>query len=408
MALPKTLLPLTAAAFALGTTEFVVVGLLPTIASATSVSVASAGILVTAYAVGIAVGGPLLAWLLRRRPPKSALEVLLGVFVVAHVVMAVAGSFEVLLVARVLAAATHGAFFGIAAVLAVSLVDESSKSRALGLMFGGLTIATVLGVPLGTLLGQATSWRVPFVAIALMGCVAAVWIAFVEKSPSASDAVAEPRERAIDWLALGRAFVATALGFGSMFAVFTFITTFLVEVAGIAEGAVPGLLLVYGLATAVGAVVGGRAGDRWPAQALPVVLALLTGVLVLFGLGGSTPWAAVALLVLWGLTGFALPPLLQSRVIEIAGPGSTLASTLNVASFNVGIALGSIVGTVLVNADHIAWTPYAAAIGTAAAVPFALRRRSRPEAKPSDDGSAAAVGQPALSSTITQPRSTHE
>ena len=392
MALPRTLLPLTAAAFALGTTEFVVVGLLPTIAGATSVSVASAGTLVTAYAVGIAIGGPSLAWLLRRRTPKSALLALLGLFAAAHVVMAAATSFEVLLVARVLAAATHGAFFGIAAVLAVSLVDESSKSRALGLMFGGLTIATVLGVPLGTLLGQATSWRVPFAAIALMGIAAAIWIAFVEKSPSAGDPPPEPEERpSVDWVALGRAFVATALGFGSMFVVFTFVTTYLVEVTGIPEGAVPALLLVYGLATAAGALLGGRAGDRWPAKSLPAVLILLSAVLALFGLGGSTPWAAITLLVLWGLTGFALPPLLQARVIEVAGPGSTLASTLNVASFNVGIALGSIIGTVLVNADHISWTPYVAAIGTAAAVPFAVRRVSHPLSVPPTIGNPAAA-----------------
>ncbi len=394
MALPKTLLPLGAAAFALGTTEFVTVGLLPTIARAMSVSVGAAGALVTAYAVGIAVGGPCLAWFLRRRPPKSALLALLALFVAAHAVMALAGSFEVLVVARVIAAATHGAFFGIAAVLAVSMVDESSRSRALGLLFGGLTIATVLGVPLGTLLGQATSWRAPFVAIGLMGTAAAIWIAFVAHNPPSADRSAEPAERpAVEWLALVKVFVATALGFGSMFIVFTFITTYLVEVTGIAEGAVPAVLLVYGLATAAGALVGGSAGDRWPAQSLPVVLVLLALVLATFGLSGTTPWATLALLVLWGLTGFALPPLLQSRVIEVAGASSTLASTLNVASFNVGIALGSVIGTGFVTTDHLAWTPYAAAIGTAVAVPFAIRRTTRPRSGSSPQHHpAAAVG----------------
>jgi DHA1 family inner membrane transport protein len=376
MALPKTLFPLTAAAFALGTTEFVVVGLLPTIADDTSVSVASAGTLVTAYAAGIAIGGPLLSFLLRKRPPRSALIALLVLFVVAHVGMAVASSFIVLLVARVVAAATHGAFFGIAAVMAVSLVEASSTSRALALMFGGLTIATVLGVPLGTLLGQATNWRVPFVAVALLGGVAALWIAIVEKDPPADsgkdDAVRTPP---VNWPALGVAFLVTSLGFGSMFVVFTFISTYLVDVTGLDEGAVPVLLLVYGAATAAGTLIGGQIGDRWPNASLPLVLALLAVVLAAFDLGGSTPWSAVALLVLWGLTGFALPPLLQARVIEVAGAGSTLASTLNVASFNVGIAAGSIVGTALVEAGHLEWTPAAAAVGTALAVPLALKRR---------------------------------
>ena len=208
--------------------------------------------------------------------------------------MAVAGSFEVLLVARVLAAATHGAFFGIAAVLAVSLVDESSKSRALGLMFGGLTIATVLGVPLGTLLGQATSWRVPFAAIALMGIAAAIWIAFVEKSPSA----ARRRRRAGG--ATGRRLArhwggpSSRQRWGSARCSSSSPSSRPTSwrSRAFAEGAVPALLLVYGLATAAGALLGGRAGDRWPAQSLPVVLVLLTAVLALFGLGGSTPWAA--------------------------------------------------------------------------------------------------------------------
>ena len=374
MALPKTLLPLTAAAFALGTTEFVVVGLLPTIARDNSVSLGSAGSLVTAYAAGIAVGGPLLTFLLRTRPPRSALIALLVLFVVAHVAMAAATSFAVLLVARVVAAATHGAFFGIAAVLAVSLVDESSRSRALALMFGGLTIATVLGVPLGTLLGQATNWRVPFVAVAVLGGAAALWIALVEHAePPGSGQDDFVRTSPVNWPALGVAFLVTSLGFGSMFVVFTFISTYLVDVTGLDDGAVPALLLVYGAATAAGTLIGGQIGDRWPNASLPIVRALLAVVLAAFGVGGSTPWSAVVLLVLWGLTGFALPPLLQARVIEVAGAGSTLASTLNVASFNVGIAVGSIVGTALVDADHLGWTPAVAAIGTSLAVPLAIR-----------------------------------
>lgn len=376
MALPKTLLPLTAAAFALGTTEFVVVGLLPTIADDTSVSLGSAGTLVTAYAAGIAVGGPLLTYLLRKRPPRSALIALLVVFVVAHVAMAAATSFAVLLVARVAAATTHGAFFGIAAVLAVSLVDASSRSRALALMFGGLTIATVLGVPLGTLLGQATNWRIPFVAVAVLGAVAALWIAVVAQAPATDGSQDEPAETPpVNVPALCVAFLVTALGFGSMFVVFTFISTYLVDVTGLQEGAVPALLLAYGAATAAGTLIGGQIGDRWPDASLPVVLTLLAAVLAAFAIGGSTPWSAVLLLVLWGLTGFALPPLLQARVIDVAGAGSTLASTLNVASFNVGIAAGSVVGTALVDADHLSWTPAVAAIGTAFAVPLAIKWR---------------------------------
>jgi DHA1 family inner membrane transport protein len=225
-------------------------------------------------------------------------------------------------------------------------------------------------------LGQATNWRVPFVAVAVLGAIAALWIAVVAQAPPSASIQDEPAETPpVNLPALGIAFLVTALGFGSMFVVFTFISTYLVDVTGLEEGAVPALLLAYGAATAAGTLIGGQIGDRWPNASLPIVLALLAAVLAVFAAGGSTPWSAVVLLVLWGLTGFALPPLLQARVIEVAGAGSTLASTLNVASFNVGIAAGSVVGTALVDADHLSWTPAVAAIGTAIAVPLAIKWR---------------------------------
>ncbi|MDB5068812.1 MAG: transporter [Chloroflexi bacterium] len=371
--MPIALLALSLAAFAIGTTEFVVVGLLPTIAGAFSVPVATTGTLVVGYAGGVALGGPLLTLATRRLPPRRVLTGLMVFFAAGHVVMAVAPSFSVLLITRVVVASAHGAFFGVGSVVAAGLVPAERRSRAIAIMFTGLTVATVLGVPGGTLLGEHTSWRVPFLAVAALATVAAVAVRGLVPQDVGSQSASEgsstliPARRGTIWFAL----LTTVVGWGAMFIPFTFITPFLEQVSGFGPTAVAALLLVYGAASAAGSILGGRANDAWPVRMLPVTLVALAAVLSLMWLGGGIPWLTVALLFAWGATGFALVPALQARVVSIAGPGSMLASTLNIAAFNVGIAGGSAIGGAMVSAGGLRLTPLVGAAITLAGAALA-------------------------------------
>jgi DHA1 family inner membrane transport protein len=358
------LLALAVGAFAIGTTEFVVVGLLPVIGDDLSVSVATAGALVTGYAIGVAVGGPLLTHFVRDRDRRTILWRLMALFALGHLILAIAPSFEVLLVARIVTAAAHGAFFGVGAVGAAQVAGPGKEGRAISIMFTGLTAATVLGVPFGTFIGEQTSWRVPFLVVAVLAGAAAVAVRASDWRPRSTDGapVAVQAARGVaDKRRLALALATTIIGWGGQFVPFTFLADYLQRETGVSASAVSVLLLVFGIAAALGAMLGGRAYDRWERATLPIAFVALAAVLLAFGLGASAPWVAVPLLFLWGIPGFVIVPALQSRVVTVAGPGSPLASALNIAAFNVGIAAGSIIGSVLVNHGHLALTPYVAA-----------------------------------------------
>ena len=339
-------------AFAIGTTEFVVVGLLPVIGDDLSVSLATAGALVTGYAVGVAVGGPLLTHLVSRHDRRMILWRLMALFALGHLVLAAAPNFEVLLVARIVTAAAHGAFFGVGAVGAAQVAGPGQAGRAISIMFTGLTAATVLGVPFGTFLGEQTSWRAPFLVVAVLAGAAAIAVRASDWQPrgaSGAPVAVESGRRVADKRRLALALATTVIGWGGQFVPFTFLADYLQSVTGVSAGAVSVLRLVFGVAGAAGSVLGGRAYDRWERATLPVAFLALAAVLVAFGLGAGSWWLAVPLLFLWGIPGFVIVPALQSRVVTVAGPGSTLASSLNIAAFNVGIAAGSVIGAVLVN-----------------------------------------------------------
>jgi DHA1 family inner membrane transport protein len=369
---PLSLYALTAAAFAIGTTEFVVVGLLPRISTDLGVAMSTAGLLVTGYAVGVAAGGILLTLATRTVPRKRLMTLLMAVFAAGHLVMAAAPNFEVLLVARIVTASCHGAFFGVGAVVAAGLVSADRRSRAIALMFGGLTVATVVGVPAGTLLGEVAGWRAPFLAVAVLAAVAAVSVQRflpvpAEVPPAPSGPPAAPRRGA-----LVAALATTVLGWGSQFVAFAFLSAYLLDVTGFGSFAVTGMLLVFGIASAIGNAVGGRANDYSPRWAVAVTLVALSAVLLAFGTLGHSTWGTVGTVFGWGIAGFALVPALQSRVLAITGEASVLASTLNIAAFNVGIAAGSGLGAVLVDGGHLAVTPYVAAAIAAVSVPVSL------------------------------------
>jgi DHA1 family inner membrane transport protein len=369
-------------AFAVGTTEFVVIGLLPTIAPDLGVDTSTAGLLVTGYAIGIAVGGPILTFATRRMVKAKVLVLLMAGFAIAHLLLAVAPTFELLLLGRLLTASAHGSFFAVGAIVAAETAEPGHEGRAIGLMFTGLTVATVIGVPLGTLIGQQTNWRVPFLVVAGLAAVAAVAIHLTVTTERETGPIRRPSP--VDRNALAFALVTTVIGFGSQFVLFTYLAPFLEQVTGIALAAISALLVVFGVASALGTSLGGRSSDRWPRATLPVALASLALILAAFGVFGTVVIAAIPLLFAWGVAGFVLSPALQARVVSAAGPENTLASSLNISAFNVGIATGSLIGSRVVADGGLDMTPFVGAALAALAIVPALVGSARSTSRASE------------------------
>lgn len=346
------LLALAVGGFGIGLTEFVIAGLLPEVAADFAVSEATAGWLISGYALSVAVGAIALTAGVTRLPRKQVLLGLMVLFVVGNLLSALAGTYEVMLAGRIVAALCHGAFFGIGSVVAADMVAPEKRAGAIALMFGGLTTANVLGVPLGTLLGQQLGWRSTFWAITAIGLLALAAIAVLVPRPH-DDATPGDLRHELGafrspqvWLSLG----VTVLGFGGMFGAFTYIAYTLTDVSGFASGAVPWLLVVFGLGMVVGNVLGGRAANVSVPRTLVVVLGALTLVMVAFALTASSrPLTVVALLLMGGF-GFATVPGLQMRVMTYAGDAPTLASGANIGAFNVGNALGAWLGGLTITA----------------------------------------------------------
>lgn len=345
--MPAGLIALAAGGFGIGLTEFVIAGLLPEVAADFRVDEATAGWLISGYALSVAVGAILLTAVATRFDRKRVLLALMTLFIAGNTLSALASTYEVMLAGRIVAALCHGAFFGIGSVVAASLVSPERRAGAIAVMFTGLTAANVLGVPLGTLLGQQLGWRSTFWAITLIGIVAFGAIAALvpqgagrgEGEASLRDEVAAFREPQV-WLSL----LVTVLGFGGMFGAFTYIAFLLTDVSGFASSSVPWLLILFGGGLFVGNTLGGRAADRSRALTLVVTLAALSLVMVGFALVASSPWLTVVALVLMGGFGFATVPALQMRVMAWAGDAQTLASGANIAAFNIGNAIGAWIG----------------------------------------------------------------
>ncbi|MGZ6754079.1 MAG: MFS transporter [Nocardioides sp.] len=348
------LLALAVGGFGIGLTEFVIAGLLPEVAADFGVSEATAGWLISGYALSVAVGAVGITAAVTRLPRKPVLLGLMVLFVVGNLLSAVSGTYAVMMTGRVVAALCHGAFFGIGSVVAASLVEPARKAGAIALMFGGLTIANVLGVPLGTLLGQQLGWRSTFWAITAIGVVAFVAIATLVPG-RAADADAEPTHLRHELMAFAHpqvwlSLAMTVLGFGGMFGAFTYIAYTLTEVSGFAASAVPWLLVVFGVGLFVGNLLGGRAANVSVPRTLLVVLASLTVVMAGFALTATSQVATVVALVLMGALGFATVPGLQMRIMTYAGDAPTLASGANIGAFNVGNALGAWLGGLAISA----------------------------------------------------------
>ncbi|WP_375409845.1 MFS transporter [uncultured Methylobacterium sp.] len=343
--LSRPLPSLAAASFAIGTTEFVIMGLLPEVAESFGVSVPQAGLLVSGYAMGVAVGAPIVAIATARLPRKTALLVLMAVFLVGNLACALAPSYALLMVARIVTAFAHGAFFGIGAVVATSLVPRHQRTQAVALMFTGLTLANVLGVPFGTALGQAIGWRSTFFAVFGTGVVAAAAIAASVPSgiPGSLGGLAGEFRSLRRWEVM-RPMLVSILAAISLFTVFTYITPLLRTQSGLSPEDVTWALLVFGIGLTLGNLAGGKLADTRLAATIVGGFAGLVAVMVLFAFTSRAAWPAVLTLPLWGALVFALVSPLQIWVVEAASDAPNLASTLNQGAFNLGNAAGAALG----------------------------------------------------------------
>ena len=384
------LLALAVGGFGIGLTEFVIAGLLPEVAADFAVSEATAGWLISGYALAVALGAIPLTAGVTRLPRKQVLLGLMVLFVVGNLLSALAPTYEAMMVGRVVAALCHGAFFGIGSVVAADMVAPDKRAGAIALMFGGLTLSNVLGVPAGTFVGQLWGWRAAFWCITVVGVVALAAIAVLVPAQRASGgtdlrrevrAFAEPQV----WVSL----LLTVVGYGGMFGAFTYIAFTLTGVSGFAPAAVPGLLVLFGIGLVVGNVLGGRAANASVRGTLLVAFAALVVVMAVFALTASSKPLTVVSLVLMGGFGFATVPALQMRVMTHAGQAPTLASGANIAAFNVGNALGAWLGGVTIAAGLGYVSPIWAGAGlTARALVLLLvaepRRGSRSVAPAAD------------------------
>ena len=367
--MPIALLALTLSAFAIGTTEFVIVGLLPTVAADLSISIPSAGLLVSLYALGVAVGAPVLTALTGKLPRKALLLALMALFTAGNLLAWQAPSYETLVAARILTGLAHGVFFSIGSTIATGLVPREKAASAIAIMFTGLTVALVTGVPLGTFIGQHFGWRETFLAVSVLGVVAFIGSAvFVPRhiahTPPASLAqqaqvLVEPR--------LLLVYAKTAIGYGGTFIPFTFLASILTDISGFSASAVGWVMLVYGVSVAVGNLWGGKLADRLgPIPALRIIFALLAAVLLVLQFTAPHPWLAVGTVLLWGAVAFGNVPGLQVYVVKQAErftpQAVDVASGLNIAAFNLGIAGAAWAGGLIVTHLGLKHTPWIGAL----------------------------------------------
>ncbi|UQX04272.1 MFS transporter [Streptomyces sp. RerS4] len=354
--MPLALLALAIGAFGIGTTEFVIMGLLPEVAAGYGVSIPTAGLLVTGYALGVVLGAPLMTVLGTRVPRKRMLMLLMGLFVIGNVLSALAPVFGVMLAGRVVASLAHGAFFGIGSVVAAGLVAPEKKAGAIAMMFTGLTVANVVGVPLGTLVGQHLGWRVTFLIVAALGVIGLLGIArLVPDLPRPEGVRIRHELAAFRNVQVLLAMAMTVLGFGGVFAAITYITPMLTNVAGFADTSITWLLVLFGLGMVAGNLVGGRFADRSLMPMLYVSLGALAVVLALFTLTAHDKIGAAVTVTLIGALGFATVPPLQKRVLDQAAGAPTLASAVNIGAFNLGNALAAWLGGIVISAG-LGWT----------------------------------------------------
>ncbi|OAB29975.1 MFS sugar transporter [Paenibacillus macquariensis subsp. defensor] len=358
------LLALAVSAFAIGTTEFISVGLLPLISQDLHVPITTAGLTVSLYAIGVTVGAPVLTSMTSSMSRKSLLLWIMVVFIIGNSIAASATSMGVLLVARVISALAHGVFMAIGATIAADLVPADRKASAIAIMFTGLTVATVTGVPFGTFIGQQLSWRFAFIIIVIIGVVALIANSILIPSDLRKGTRTLFRDQ-IKLVTNGRlllVFVITALGYGGTFVVFTYLSPLLQQITGFKSGTVAIILLVYGISIAIGNTIGGKLANRNPINALFYMFLIQSVVLIILAFTAPFKIAGLITIMLMGLFAFMNVPGLQFYVVTLAERyvprGIEMASAINIAAFNVGIALGAYLGGIITDSIGLIHTPW--------------------------------------------------
>ena len=382
--MPLALFALTLSAFAIGTTEFVIVGLLPTIASQLQVTLPSAGLLVSLYALGVAIGAPLLTAVTGKLPRKWLLVGLMALFTLGNLLAWQAPDYGTLILARVLTGLAHGIFFSIGSTIATSLVPKEKAASAIAIMFTGLTVALVTGVPLGTWIGQLFGWRETFLVVSALGLIACVgsYCLIPAHLPRGASASLRDQLAVLTQPALLRVYAKTALGYGGAFTAFTFLAPILQQVSGFSASAISVILLVYGLSVAVGNIWGGKLADKKGAiPALKILFSGLAAILLALTFTASHPLLVVLTVLVWGAFAFGNVPALQVLVVQEAerhAPNAVdVASGLNIAAFNIGIAIGSVVGGLVVEHLGLMHTPWIGALIVLAALGLTLNSERR-------------------------------
>jgi DHA1 family chloramphenicol resistance protein-like MFS transporter len=360
--MPVAVYVLGLAIFAQGTSELMLAGLLPEIAAGLHVSIPDAGLLISAFAVGMLVGAPVLALVTLRRPRRATLLLFLGIFAASHVVGALSPNYAVLMGSRIVGAFVYAGFWAVATVTVVGLVPSDARGRAMSVVTGGLTVATIVGLPAGTVVGQHLGWRAAFWALAALAVLAMVGVLATvaedrpdrARPPRVSDelrTMANPRL----WLAYG----TTALVTASLLVVFSYVAPLLTGPTGLPAGWVPAVLALYGVGALVGIAIGGRTADAHPFRTLYVGIAGTLIVSVAIAVNADVPALVIPLLILLGAFGFGVNPALNTRVFAVAGGAPTLATATNVSAFNVGITAGPWLGGLAIGAGAgypaVAW-----------------------------------------------------
>ncbi|KOG63958.1 chemotaxis protein [Streptomyces griseoflavus] len=357
--------------FAQGTSEFMLAGLLPNVAADLGVSIPDAGLLVSAFAIGMVVGAPVLAIGTLRMPRRTALIAFQLVFVAGHVIGALAPSYGVLFATRVVSAFAYAGFWAVAAATAVSLVPAGVKGKALSVVGTGLTLATIVGVPAGTVLSQHVGWRAAFWAVVALTVLSLLALLAVLPAGRADQREVPSVRREIAAMArpaLWVSYLLTTLSFGAAIVTFSYLAPLLTEVSGLPSGLVPAVLALYGVGGLLGMTLGGRTADRHPLRTLFLGIGALTAASALLALTAANVTATIALIFTLGLTGYITNPVVQSRVFAIAPDAPTLAPAVNTSAFNVGITLTPMLGGLTIDAGYgytsVAWV--GAAVGAAA------------------------------------------
>lgn len=371
---PVPVLALTACAFCIGTAEFVVMGLLPDIARDLSVSIPLAGQLVTAYAIGVVIGAPIFAVLTGRMRRKHVLLLMLGVFILGNLLSAISPNYALLVTSRIFAAFAHGTLFGVGAIVAAAMVPPNRQASAIGLMFLGLTLANILGVPLGTLVGQHYGWRATFWLITALGLLALIPLVLLVPNVATRPSSGLRHEftvlRRPDVLL---AILTTILGSAATFTLFTYIVPLLQEVTGFAPADISPILLMIGVGLTVGITLGGKFSDRGAMRAMITMLSGMVALLIVLPIVADGRIATLVVVFLWATAAFGLVPGFQSRVVDKASDAPNLASTLNIGAFNLGNAIGAFLGGVVIDQGWgLRAVPLAAAVAALIALSVAI------------------------------------